>query len=178
MRIRADFVTRPPRINAEDLARLWASVETAFPPVVDIVRLAVLKRTNREKDYAVIGELARLMIDPRDQLLHSRSARDIHALVQRYPDIAHEAVGLRPLLAHAGESVDKLEEALDAERRTLIHENEARLERYTAAARPWADAWPAVEKCTRGMGLTEAHEFIVQQAEGILPFAPAAGEPQ
>jgi hypothetical protein len=45
--------------------------------VVSLPVLAELKKTNREKDYAVIGELARKMEDPRLQALYSRSARDL-----------------------------------------------------------------------------------------------------
>lgn len=46
-------------------------------PFVGAADLCELKKTNREKDYAVIGELARLIPDRRQQLLLSRSARDL-----------------------------------------------------------------------------------------------------
>jgi len=88
LRIRTDFVTRPPRISPEELARIWESQEGKDIPVVDLPSLAKIKKTNREKDYAIIGELARKMVEPRQQLLHARSARDLIALADE-----HEALG-------------------------------------------------------------------------------------
>src|SRR6185436_10598817 len=60
LRLRTDFVTRPPRIAPEQLARMWEEAEATGNVVVDVEPLAALKLTNREKDYAVVGELARL----------------------------------------------------------------------------------------------------------------------
>jgi hypothetical protein len=72
VRIRTDFVTRPPRLSPEALDDLWRRQEMCDPPFVDARNLIELKNTNREKDYAVIGELARLLTDPAEQLLTSR----------------------------------------------------------------------------------------------------------
>jgi len=80
LRVWTDFVTRPPRIEPDDLAEMWAEQEGRDPPFIDARRLAERKKTNRERDYAVIGELARLLEEPRDQLLLSRSARDLKNL--------------------------------------------------------------------------------------------------
>ena len=74
LRVRTDFVTRPPRLESATLDRLWKETDPQRP-VLDPAALAEVKKTNREKDYAVIGELARLMTEPRQQLLYSRSAR-------------------------------------------------------------------------------------------------------
>ena len=68
LRLRTDFVTRPPRISPVKLAQLWQDAERQELPVVGLEPLAALKKTNREKDYAVIGELARRMREPRTQL--------------------------------------------------------------------------------------------------------------
>jgi hypothetical protein len=54
IRVRTDFVTRPPRLAADDLAALWREQASSAIPVVDPRRLIELKKTNREKDYAVI----------------------------------------------------------------------------------------------------------------------------
>ena len=54
-RVRTDFVSRPPRISADDLPHLWADAQKRTPPFVGLRYLADLKKTNREKDYAVIG---------------------------------------------------------------------------------------------------------------------------
>ncbi len=55
LRVRTDFVTRPPRLSAPDLAALWEEQRDADVPVVDVRRLVELKKTNREKDYVVTG---------------------------------------------------------------------------------------------------------------------------
>jgi len=47
-----------------------------------------MKLTDRERDYAVIGELARIMPDPADQLRFSRSARDLIVLAEKHPELA------------------------------------------------------------------------------------------
>src|SRR5688500_14729852 len=51
LRIRTDFVSRPPRIDADRLARLWRECEAAGNPVVGLEPLAAIKLTDREKDY-------------------------------------------------------------------------------------------------------------------------------
>lgn len=175
-RIRTDFVTRPPRLTSEDVARLWqelpASPTAPGVPVIDARRLAYLKQTNRERDYAVIGELARRMGNPRDQLLFSRSARDLQELATTYPELASDLTVQRPVLAHIAAGRDKLEAALDAERRQLMHINEARLERYMKAAQAWHAAWPALEREINGLPLRVAHDQLVRQATALLPMQP------
>ncbi|NJK90782.1 MAG: hypothetical protein HC904_02470 [Blastochloris sp.] len=75
LRVRTDFFTRPPRLSPAVLSELWQTQQNCNPPFVGLRELAELKKTNREKDYAVIGELARKLISVEDQLLYSRSAR-------------------------------------------------------------------------------------------------------
>ncbi|PYJ70244.1 MAG: hypothetical protein DME76_06240, partial [Verrucomicrobia bacterium] len=81
------------------------------------------------------------MKSPREQLLYSRSARDLLALTQAHPELASELSDQRPLLRETVAGQARLEEALDAERRTLIHANEQRLARYREASKAWATAW-------------------------------------
>jgi hypothetical protein len=172
IRIRTDFVTRRPRLDADDLAGLWREQASITVPVVDPRRLIELKKTNRERDYAVIGELARLLHDPRQQLLASRSARDLAALAAAHPDVAREAAASRPVLARIGAGIEALESALDAERRALIRANERRLRRYLAAAQSWAGRWPDVDAEVVGLPLARAHAVVAARAEGTLPFEP------
>ena len=172
IRVRADFVTRPPRLEADDLDALWCEQASSAIPVVDPRRLIELKKTNREKDYAVIGELARLLGDPREQLLASRSARDLTALARARPALARELAGRRPVLAEIDSGIPALEAALDAERRALIHANEQRLRRYLEAAEAWASRWREVETGVAGLPLGLAHAALVAQAERALPFEP------
>jgi hypothetical protein len=170
LRIRTDFFTRPPRISLADLERMWNEHQSSQLPFVNVKDLAELKKTNREKDYVIIGELARQMKDPRDQLLYSRSARDIIDLAEKYPDILREVSAKRPLLLKYNEGKEKLEELLDAEKRTLIHENEKRLAAYLKAAEKWSAIWPDVEKELPKDSLHKAHQMITRRAENILPF--------
>ena len=55
LRIRTDFVSRPPRIPPQRLAKIWVEQEKREIPFVDSADLAELKKTNRERDYAIMG---------------------------------------------------------------------------------------------------------------------------
>lgn len=171
LRVRTDFVTRPPRLTPDRLAAMWVELAGVETPFVGLRDLVDLKKTNREKDYAVIGELARMMTDPSDQILASRSARDLMQLARAYPDLLSRLITQRPVLAMVKTGRDKLETGLDEERRILIRANEERLNAYNDAAEAWAAIWPAVERETAGMPLLEAHRHIVSRAEKILPFS-------
>lgn len=169
LRIRTDFVTRPPRLSAEGLAAAWQAGERRSPPVIGIRELAELKKTNREKDYAVIGELARRLPDVQDQLMLSRSARDLVQLARSHQQEWARACLDRPLLRRALDGLEALEAALDAERRELMHANERRLQAYLDAARDWAAAWPEVSRLAGRLPLPEAHALVCERAEGLLP---------
>jgi len=175
LRVRADFFTRPPRVSARDLGRLWREQEGRDPPVVDMRTLIDLKKTNREKDYAVIGELARRLQDPRDQLLCSRSARDILDLVANHPELAVEVQPRRPLLALAPRGRETLEQELDAERRDLMRANEERLAAFLSASAPWQARWKELQREGELAVLSDSHRRLVAAAEGCLPFEVAGG---
>jgi len=172
LRVRCDFVSRPPRILPAELARLWRSQEKLDLPVVGLRELAELKKTNREKDYAVIGELARAMVNARDQLLYSRSARDLIELAHRKPKLVPQLSKQRPVLRQVAAGQRRLEAALDAERRRLIRANEARLAAYEEAAQGWAAAWSQIEREIGKRGLLNAHAMFVKRAEIVLPCCP------
>lgn len=176
LRVRTDFVTRPPRISPDRLVRMWEEAEETAGEVVGLEPLAALKLTNREKDYAVVGELARSMTDPRAQLLYSRSSRDLLRLAEDHPAELAEVAPQRPVLARIAAGRDALEEALDHERRTLMRANEERLLRYQQAAEPWAAIWPEVAREIAGLPLPEAHRQMISRAEEVLPFMPG-GQP-
>jgi hypothetical protein len=176
LRIRTDFVTRPPRLSPRALESIWREQSTAEIPIVDPKNLAELKKTNREKDYAIIGELARLIADPADQMLVSRSARDITAMAVRFPELVPRLVERRPALSAIAGGLDALEAALDAERRRLIHANEQRLQRYLDAAEAWKSMWPSVAAEIAGMPLFPAHRVVVERATGVVPFLLPQGQ--
>jgi len=172
LRIRTDFVSRPPRIGTERLARIWIEQENRVPPFVDLVDLAELKKTNREKDYAVIGELSRRITAMEDKVRYSRSARELLDFYMSDPSAVVTILGERGIGRDALRNLESLEAALDAERRRLIHANEYRLARYAAAAQAWSEIWKDVERKITGIPLTEAHRVVVNRAEGVLPFRP------
>ena len=117
----------------------------------------------------MIGELARIMTDPRDQLLYSRSARDLISLAREHPDLVADLARTRPVLDFVAEERERLEIELDAERRMLIRANEERLQLFRDAFARWADAWPAVARGIEGLPLAEAHTVVVSRATELLP---------
>jgi hypothetical protein len=170
LRVRTDFVTRPPRLSPDDIEKLWVEQEGRELPFINPVQLAEIKKTNRERDYAVIGELARLMKDPADRLRYSRSARDLAAIAGKHPDLVKALSRERAVLGVIDRGREELERALDAERRRLMRANEERLAGFLQAAIPWRAAWPGVEDKMKGLPLSRAHGIMVQEAEGVLPF--------
>ncbi len=171
LRLRTDFVTRPPRIAPDGLAALWQAATTARLPVVDIWNLIALKQTGRERDYAVIGELARRLTDPAQQLRVSRSADDLLDLAAHDPELAKHLANERPLLTLALDGRrSAVEEALDAERRRLMQADVSRVTRYLAAAAPFASGWTGLQRVLAGAPLREQHERIVEAALATLPF--------
>ena len=172
LRLRCDFVTRPPRISEADLQALWQAPVQKEVPVVGLPALAELKKTNREKDYAVIGELARRMDDPRLQALYSRSARDLLRLADQHPGSVREAAAKRPLLLRLGAGRDEVERLLDRERRELMRKNEDRLARYRRAAAAWAAEWPRLSRELAGQPLAAVHETMAGRAGELLPAEP------
>lgn len=175
LRIRTDFFTRPPRLSEPDLDRIWREQEGRDPPFVGAVDLARIKMTQREKDYPVIGELARLMKKTDDQLRYSRSARDLVRLCADAPRLAAELSRERPLLNLAlagGTDLDLLAEALDAERRSLIKRDAARIAAYERVALPWREQWPEVRREIEGLPLRAAHRIVLAKAGPCLPKEP------
>ena len=172
LRLRTDFVTRPPRIDARQLAGMWQTAERTKVAVVEVLPLAAIKLTNREKDYAVVGELARLMPSPTDRLQFSRSARDVLALAAAHPELVAAAIARRPALQALAAGREALEESFDRERRGLMRVNEVRLQSYLAAAEAWSRVWSDVQREIAGLPLLAAHAYIRSHAAGVLPPRP------
>jgi len=168
LRIRTDFFTRPPRISMSELTALWQEEADKNPPFVNLTTLARLKQTDREKDYVVIGELARRMPVPVDQLLFSRSALDLIRLGKLYPSLVKQLISKRPLLANISSGRTVIETLLDAERRALIHLNEKRLAHFEKAAGQWRERWPDLARKISGLPLRKAHSILVKEAKKHL----------
>lgn len=168
-RVRTDFVSRPPRLSADELRHLWSLAEQSDFPVVTPSSLAKIKKTRREKDYPVIGELARIIVDPLEQLLESRSAIDILRLKMEEPVAWERAVQLRPVLNAAEAGQDELEVALDAERRSLMKLDDARIRGYADAGKEWEAIWHDLSEEAKKLPLRQAHAMILEEAQRILP---------
>ncbi len=131
--------------------------------------------TQREKDYPVIGELARLLTDPKDQLLYSRSAFDLIEYCREHTELADRLSEDRPLLKTAlgpDADPDHVAEALDAERRLLIKADAGRIAGYEKAAAEWREAWPRVRRQIEGLPLRQSHAIVWEEAEKCLPKNP------
>ena len=176
LRVRTDFVSRPPRLTAERLETLWNEQEEYEVPHLDPVDLIETKKTNREKDYAVIGELARIADAPIDKLKYSRSARELIELAERYPQQVATLISTRPVLKAITDGLFPLEAALDNERRKLMHANEERLSSYMTAAENWSHDWPDVSREIKNLPLSSAHKLMVKKATGVLPFSISGDE--
>ncbi len=169
LRIRTDFFTKPPRLNNEQIADLWQKAEAGAPQYVDLETLALLKQTDREKDYVILGELARKISDVREMLKYSRSAVDILNIWDTDREIIESVSQVRPVLKLCIEGRDALEAGLDAERRTLMRINSDRLLKFKNAATKWAERWSHISAKIKDLPLLDAHQIMVSEASKYLP---------
>lgn len=162
-RVRCDFVTRPPRLTAADLAELFVPREGRELPVIDVETLIVLKRTQRAKDYPVIAELARLLLPGREIELTVDPDR-ILELAPRHGDAS-----TRPpvILAHSGSPRREVVLALAEEIDNWQQADQKRLARYEQAARPYLKAFRAAR--IGELPLDEAHQRVLTLATELLP---------
>lgn len=172
LRVRTDFFTRPPRVSSEELSQMWLDAEGQDPPFTGARVLAEMKKTDRQRDYPFIGELARLMSDPRDQLLYSRSADDLIRLAEGHADLLRELVPLRRVLSRIRDGRRALAEALQLEMLDSMDANAARIELFRTASASWARAWPKLSHEIDALPLSQAHSRIVTLADMVLPKEP------
>jgi hypothetical protein len=166
-RVRCDFFTRPPRLADDEIGALFAEPEV--PPVVGVETLVRMKQTQRAKDYAVIGELARRLPPERELELTSDPDR-ILALASRFPQ------NPRPS-ARAALAGDRQEvvQALALEIDELQRRDQARVAAYERAAEPYL---AAVRRLDRDdLLLPEGHRRLVELAESLLPTSPTETMP-
>jgi hypothetical protein len=165
LRLRFDFVSRPPRVPVQDLAALWD--QTDRPAVVPRRELILLKQTMRLKDYAFVGSLALEMPDPESQVRFSLDAEHLHEVLVENPGLAQKLPTLRPGFPSWPATVEALGEAMDQEVRRLRKRDEARMKAYQRAMIPWAERFRTLD--LRQLPLAEAHELLTAEAEGVLP---------
>jgi len=114
-----------------------------------------------------------LLPDVRDQLLHSRSARDLIALAAAQPDLLRAMVPVRPALQHVASGLDDLRMALERERFAAMDADQRRLETFVMATAAFERRWPEIEQRCAGLPLRQAHAIVVESAAQCLPMAPA-----
>ncbi len=170
-RIRCDFLTRPPRVDAEKLEILFE-----IPPgpgklaVIDLEGLILMKRTQRAKDYPVIGELARLLPGERE-IFYTTDPDRILELSGRWG----QGVNRLPVQeAVRGCSREDVVVALARETNKLQEEDRMRLERYENTSRRYLKVLSNSRLLDRS--LEEAHEKVIEIAEEWLPKNPLPGE--
>ncbi|MEA2605137.1 MAG: hypothetical protein QOF89_6129 [Acidobacteriota bacterium] len=170
-RIRCDFVTRPPRMEAEEILRLFDTTGTAKPlPVLDIEPLIRIKQTQRAKDYPVIGELARLL-PPEREIEFTTDPDRILALASAYGEHSRRAP-VRAALG--GGSREAVVVALARELDRLQQQDRARLEKYRAASVGYLREFQVAN--IADLPLLEAHERLCKLAERWLPHNPLVQE--
>lgn len=136
--------------------------------------VAEMKRTNREKDWPYITALGIKLLkagDPRG-VLHIYNAETLAQSVQERPPAAW-MLAARPALRLAGESDERLAEALHAETVFWHRLDACRIRLYEHALRPYVSA---VRKtiARRPMTLTESHDIRIECASRFLLQSPIA----
>jgi hypothetical protein len=166
-RVRCDFFTRPPRLPEEEVKGLF---ERPWPEerllVVDVETLIRMKRTQRAKDYAVIGELAR-RLDPDGEI---ELTTDVDRILELAP--SHGEGSQRPAVraAYEGAPRERVVELLAREIDALQLRDRERLRPFQEAATVYLEAF-------RRLGLgrmpaRQSHSRVVELAEELLPRRP------
>ena len=167
-RARCDFFSRPPRVPALAVARMFRAAEDPLL-VVDPESLVRMKRTQRAKDYAVIAELATRL--PRD--IEVELTTDPDRLLSLAP--GHAARVRRDAVqAAAGGDRDAVVVALAREQDRLQRADRARLAAYAAAAERYLEEFVRLPLSARR--LPDNHSAIVALAERRLPTTVALPE--
>lgn len=160
-RIRCDFFSRPPRIGMDAIERLFASATDPLL-VVDIESLIRMKRTQRAKDYAVIGELATRLPAGRELQFTTDPDRLMHLAPLHGAGIRRPAVQ-----AALARDRDGVVVALAREQDRQQRLDSARLAAFAAAAEPCFEAFSRLSASEKR--LPAAHERVVALAERLLP---------
>jgi hypothetical protein len=160
-RVRCDFFSRPPRVGAAAIERLFSS-QTDPLRVVDLETLILLKHTQRAKDYAVIAELASRLPPDREIELTT----DADRLLALAPHFGTRSTRRAVQAALQGDR-DATIVALARETDALQRADRRRLEAYASAAEAYLRAFGGVPVESRS--LPEGHAAICAMAERLLP---------
>lgn len=134
------------------------------PPVVDVETLIRMKQTQRAKDYAVIGELARRLPPERELALTT----DVDRILELAP--AHRDSPRPAAVAALGRDRRAVVRTLAEEVDGLQQRDRARLESFERAAEPYL---AAVRQLSRSaLALPHGHARMVELAQSLLPERP------
>lgn len=165
-RIRCDFVSRPPRLQADVLDATFHRIAADGLLVVDRDALIRLKQTGRAKDYAVIGELARQL--PVEQEIEWTT--DVDRIVELASTVGagsnRPSVGAARGGAHRADIVAALAQEIDQ----MQQADRRRLAAYQRAAEPYLAEFRRLELAT--LSLDRAHAEACRIAEALLPEHP------
>lgn len=163
-RVRCDFFSRPPRIPERALERLFEEPGSRGElDVVGLEELIRMKRTQRAKDYPVIGELARrlppereveLTTDP-DRVLALAAAHGAGS-ERRAVVVAREGRGRWAVVVALAEEADRLQRT-----------DRRRVARYERAAAPYLTALRRLGR--EVLTLPGGHDRLIELAEELLP---------
>ncbi|HLQ38172.1 MAG TPA: hypothetical protein VK348_10240 [Planctomycetota bacterium] len=162
-RVRCDFVSRPPRVSTAAIAALFAQPwPLAELPVIDLPSLIATKRTQRAKDYSVIGELAGRLPSAEEAACTTNVDR-ILELARDVTGVDREAIRL----AQRGATREQVVVALAKEVDAMQRADRERIERYVRAAERYYREFH-VQGLER-LPLAEAHQRAVRLADSMLP---------
>lgn len=168
-RIRCDFFTRPPRVPFEWLKASFSTFAAGDLAVVDLPSLILMKKTQRAKDYPVIGELAR-RLPPELEIEHTTDPDRILELAPiAGAGSTREAV--RQALSENGRRAVVLALADETDQLQLL--DRQRVQAYEIAIEPYRRAVLGLDLST--VELAEGHEKLCSLAQDLLPKQPLGG---
>lgn len=164
LRIRCDFVSRPPRVARAAVADLF---QRAWPapqlPVIDLPSLIATKQTQRAKDYPIIGALAR-QLPPAEELRWTTDPDRVIELAAAH-GAAVDRQAARIAFEHG--SRDEVVVALAREADHQQQSDRTRMQQFERASADYSR-----EFLRAGYGnvpLAEAHPHVVALADRLLP---------
>ncbi len=169
LRVRTDFVSRPARISAARRAALWKDAAGSSLPVVPIPDLIAIKRTLRDRDYAIIGGLALGLKRPEEVLRLSTAPIALEKAVREHAQLAAQLAAERPLLTALLQDPARIRQGLMEERLAWMEADRRRIATYSAALAPWAARWQRIAPELSRLPLRRAHERLMVEAAGMLP---------
>ena len=168
-RIRCDFFTRPPRIPMAWLEQAFAAPSSPGElTVIDLPSLILMKKTQRAKDYPIIGELAR-RLPPEFEV---EETTDPDRILELAPTFGSASTRQPVRVALEGQGRLAVVLALAAEIDQLQQQDRARVKTYEAAGEPYRRALASLDPSTED--LASSHAQLVALAEELLPRHPLA----